>query len=251
MSLGKKWTDAELVYLEEKWGVTSIPYMAKVLNKTTLAIQKKATKLGLGGHLKSAIEITFPDLILALGISNVAYHKKRWINILNLPVRKHKVLTSHYIVIDIGDFWEWAKTHQNNMSFAKFEYLTLGQEPDWVATKRKKDIERYYNRREWTPLENARLASMLQSFRFTYGDVAIELNRNQLSIRAQIAKLGIKNRPNVYEARLWTAAEIATLKELRSQGCPFDAISIELNRSLIGCRNKFNLMAAEERRCNV
>ena len=44
----RTWTKSELLTLEEEWGITSIPTLAKNLNRTPEAVTLKAQKMGLG-----------------------------------------------------------------------------------------------------------------------------------------------------------------------------------------------------------
>ena len=48
MGIGRSWSAEEIAYLEEKWGVTSIPAIAKKLNRSINSIKCKAKKIGLG-----------------------------------------------------------------------------------------------------------------------------------------------------------------------------------------------------------
>ncbi|EIA17562.1 hypothetical protein [Clostridium perfringens] len=40
---GRIWTEEDINYLEEKWGVVSVDVIAKKLNRTILSVRKKAS----------------------------------------------------------------------------------------------------------------------------------------------------------------------------------------------------------------
>ena len=58
MDKRKKWTQEELDFLEEKWGVLSKKLIAKKLNRSLNSVIVKAVRLGLGGYINARDEIT-------------------------------------------------------------------------------------------------------------------------------------------------------------------------------------------------
>ena len=65
--MAKFWSAEEVEYLEENWGIKSIPNIAKNINRTVAAVKAKAIKLELGEYNNSGIYITFNQLVKALG----------------------------------------------------------------------------------------------------------------------------------------------------------------------------------------
>ena len=51
--MSKWWTDKETEYLRESWGTVDISRIAKKLNRTEVAILKKAERLKLGAFLNN------------------------------------------------------------------------------------------------------------------------------------------------------------------------------------------------------
>ena len=63
--MAKFWSAEEVEYLEENWGIKSIPNIAKNINRTVAAVKAKAIKLELGEYNNSGIYITFNQLVKA------------------------------------------------------------------------------------------------------------------------------------------------------------------------------------------
>lgn len=71
----RTWTKSELLTLEEEWGRTSIPTLAKNLNRTPEAVTLKAQRMGLGAFLLSGDYVTLNQLMKAVNGTNVhTYH---------------------------------------------------------------------------------------------------------------------------------------------------------------------------------
>ena len=78
MGQRRNWSLEELQYLEEKWGVTSIPAIANKLNRSINSIRRKAQKLGLGRFYHQGEYVTLHQLISAIGQKqNYSYLNER------------------------------------------------------------------------------------------------------------------------------------------------------------------------------
>lgn len=133
MGIKPNWTTVEIETLEEMWGKASIPCIAKTLKRSIAAIKLKAGREGLGPHLQSGKEITFMVLLQAIGREgSFSYLSKSWPEH-EFPIRYKKVNQCKFAVVDIDDFWKWAKKHKWLLDFSKFETNALGKEPDWVG----------------------------------------------------------------------------------------------------------------------
>ena len=55
------WTEEEVTYLRDNWGVTSIKTISRVLNRSERAISMKKYELNLGAFLENGDYITFKD----------------------------------------------------------------------------------------------------------------------------------------------------------------------------------------------
>ena len=75
--MAKFWSAEEVEYLEENWGIKSIPNIAKNINRTVAAVKAKAIKLELGEYNNSGIYITFNQLLKALGYNSYTHILER------------------------------------------------------------------------------------------------------------------------------------------------------------------------------
>lgn len=93
MGSGTNWTQQELDYLENSWGQTSIPSIAKHLGRSVNAVKLKAGRIGLGRHIHSGVRITLLQFCDAIGKRNsYGWIKDRWVR-LGLPVHYQKSVT--------------------------------------------------------------------------------------------------------------------------------------------------------------
>lgn len=241
MGSSKNWTNDEVLYLQENWGIRSIPAIAKQLGRSVEAIKLKAQREGLGRHLHSSEDITLPQLLEALGLqNNYTTAKKRWMK-LGLPVKRRKVVKNSFLVINIDDFWKWAEKHKDEIDFSRFEENNLGKEPAWVKEKRKADYDGKYRFKHtpWTKEEDNRLIYMLQQYRYNMFKISEALRRTEGAIKRRICTLGLKERPIKENARWWTDEEVEILINLREKGYSFEHIGEQLKRTGSACRGRY------------
>lgn len=242
MCRGRTWEQEELDFLEDKWGILSISAIAKKLNRTTTSIQIKANRLGLGTFIDSAEYITLSKFIQALGYKQgYTYTCNRLIK-LGLPVKKKKIVSRNIKIVYLDDFWKWAEEHKNDINFAKFEKGDLGLEPEWVEEKRKADLSnpsKITHNRVWTKAHDNTLISMCKSQRYTYKDIARELNRTENAIKRRLIDLGVKVRPLYLNNHVkWTDEENKKMLELHEQGYDTNYIANVLNKSQLSISDR-------------
>lgn len=232
---GRKWTQEELNYLEDNWGIKSITHMANTLNRTVGSIRIKAIRLGLGGYLEAREEITFLTLIETIyGHRSYSWFLKRFQK-LGLKVSKRRVLNGRFHVINIKDFWKWAESHKHELNFAKFEKNSLGKEPSWVDEKRKADQNspaKIKHRTQWSSAEINKLIFMVNAQKYTYSDISKEINRSQAAIKRKLYDLNVKARPIPLNNKInWTEEENRRLYEMYLKGYDAYTIAKSLNKS--------------------
>lgn len=243
--MGKKWTPADEEYLKEKWGETSIPGIAKKLNKSINAVKLKAGRLGLGRHLYSGEEITFLQLMTALGKrNNYGYCKDSWPKH-GCPVKYKKSIKKKYMVIDVNDFWVWAQTHKNLLDFSRFERNVLGREPAWVPAKRKADIlAKKFKTTPWMQMEDKQLIFLLNKYAYGYREISEMLCRTEGAIKRRIRDLGLKQRPvRADNNNPWSDEDIEKVKILHFLGNIPEIIAPEVNRSACAVRGMIERLA--------
>lgn len=242
MCRGRVWTNEELEFLEDKWGILSISAIAKKLNRTTTSIQIKANRLGLGTFIDSAEYVTFNKFIKAIGYSqSYSYFYKRLVK-LGFPIKKKKIVTRTFKVVYLDEFWKWAENNKNDINFANFEKGNLGLEPEWVEAKRKSDRSnpsKITHNRVWTKAHDNTLISMCKSQRYTYKDIARELNRTENAIKRRLIDLGVKVRPLYLNNHVkWTDEENKKMLELHEQGYDTNYIANVLNKSQLSISDR-------------
>ena len=124
----KKWSESEIEFLKENYGIKSIKSISKILDRTEVAVRVKVGRLHLVKN--DGDFITLHQLVVALGLGNSYSNVKRKFLKNGLKTNRSNSLTIDY-------FWEWAEKHKHILDFSKFEKNLLGKEPSWVDEKRK------------------------------------------------------------------------------------------------------------------
>jgi len=231
----KTWSEEELELLEDKWGSTSIPGIAKSLNRTINSIRCKAQKIGLERFIDQGEYVTFNKFIKAIGYSgSYSYLLKRLLK-LGFPLKHKKAVNMSYKVVYIKDFWKWAEQHKQDISFAKFKKGSLGEEPVWVVEKRKADLtnpSKVNHNRKWTKEQDNLLIEKTKLCKYTYKDLAKDFNRTEAAIKRRLYDLVVQYRPVPLDTHIkWTEEENKKMFELHEKGYDTYAISQVLNKT--------------------
>lgn len=240
------WTKAEEQFLQDQWGVMSIPAIAKRLNRSVEAVIVRKNRLGLGPVLFGGDYISMNQLIIAVCGSNAGgnYKLKSWVENRGLPIHTKRVNQNSFRVIRLNEFWKWAEQHRSFIDFSKMEPLALGEEPAWVAEQRKKDFQAFAIQRKdpWTPDEDARLKMLLQQHRYGYAELSDMLRRSAGAIQRRCNDLGLKERPvkadNHGSSAAWTQTDFDVLADGIRKGNSYTAIGKALGKSEKAVRGK-------------
>ncbi|MBP2665778.1 MAG: hypothetical protein H6Q76_758 [Firmicutes bacterium] len=247
------WPVEQVVFLKENWGKKPIPRIANDLGRTVDAIKLKAGKLKLGRHLHAGDEITFCQLMTALGqINNYQQSKKSWINH-ELPVKYKKSIHKKFAVIKLADFWEWAELHKNLLDFSKLKVGALpDREPGWVDIKRQADIRARdkYKALPWTPEDDSYLLRLLAQHCYGYREIAERLDRTEGALKRRIYDLGVKERPVRADNHTpWKQQDVDTAKKLHFAGYTPDLIANHVGRSAMAVRGLIERLEAKGQLC--
>ena len=246
MGAGTNWTQQELDYLENSWGQTSIPAIAKHLGRSVNAVKLKAGRRGLGRHIHSGVRITLLQFCDAIGKRNsYGWIKDRWVR-LGLPVHYQKSVSKRFAMIDIDEFWVWAEQHKDLIDFDAFVEGTFGEEPEWVKEARHASWLAKMKKTPWTPAEDKTLADLLKRYQYTYNDLCTLLNRTEGAIKRRIITLGLIERPVRNYDRQWQDDEIETLLTMRAAGHCWEEIGRALKRSGSAVRGKYERLQNPE-----
>lgn len=244
------WTEEEELYLQDNWGSKSVILISKHISRPYGAVRRKAAELGLLNPTLHYDGITVRQLSMTLGISGST--TKTWIEQYGFPA-KQKIFTKkqRVYVISYEDFWKWAEEHKHLINLSKLEPFILGKEPDWVKEKRKVDQKKFSERRPWTDKDKLRLMSMVNTYRYTYPEIAAALKRPEASIKRILHDLNIKARPLSLDKHIkYTEEELKCILALLGKGYSFNAIADTLNegkprnqhKSANGIRGKLERM---------
>ena len=239
---GKAWTTEEIDYLENKWGIVTVSYIAKKLGRTETSITLKAQRMKLGSRLAGEY-VTFNELLTALGLQgSYSWLRDKYINKNGLPAKRK----GKYLIIKIDDFWKWAEQHKQILNFCHFEENMLGKEPEWVKEKRKADLSnprKVNNNRPWTKEDDALLIQKTKSCRYTYKDLSKDLRRTENAIKRRLYDLGVPYRPVPLENHTkWTDEENNKMMELYKKGFDSYVIANILNKSQLSISDRIKAL---------
>lgn len=142
-----QWDAQEEDYLLSRYGTMSDTSIAHNLNRELSEVRAKAKEMRLGSKLDNVDGVTLSSIATALwGNSSAQYQRK----LLDMGVPYTVVSYGNeqtYHIVNLDDFFKWAKKHQDELNFCKFEKWIFGKEPAWVDIKRKKDWAEYREKR--------------------------------------------------------------------------------------------------------
>ena len=255
--MGQKpnWTEEELAYLKQSWGIVSTVGIAKHLNRSLEAVKLKASRLKLGPSSLSGDYITLNQLLIAVRGHNSgrSWVTESWSKKRGLPIHKKRICREKISVVYLDEFWEWAEKNRSFIDFSKFEPLSLGAEPAWVAEQRKKDFNAFAIQRKdpWTPEEDSRLLMLLRQHKYGYAEMSDMLHRSAGAIQRRCQDLGVKERPvkadNHGATAKWTEEHIRILTQGIKQGDSWGAIARRIGKSEKAVRGKaYNVYITED-----
>ena len=191
------WTKEETTFLEEKWGIISIPTLQKKLNRSRNAIINKARKMKLGRFLYADEYWTFNLLLKELGVTSYSYKTTSWIEKRGFPVKTKKVEKSTWKIVYIGDFWNWADKNRRLIDWSRVRKEALGKEPEWLTEIRRNQKEEkiLIKKTVWTKREDKELKRLIEMHKYTYLELSEILKRSSGAIQRRLIDLNIKARP--------------------------------------------------------
>lgn len=131
-----RWTDKDVEYLKKALDMgKTIAFIARRLRRTKSSISSKKSKLGLEGCYSEYMRLgSLLKILFRSPKANTSSYK--WARRNGLPIiEKDK----NILLVDIQEFWEWAKNNQDKINLAKVEPYELGYEPEWAEKKRNTD----------------------------------------------------------------------------------------------------------------
>lgn len=236
----KHWTNEEVEYLQEKWGVISMEGISRKLKRTEMAIRTKAQRLKLGDSRRAGGNISLSAFSKTTGIGNYTINEI-WVKN-GFKMSKSKRGKFIFKDIDLHFFWKWAEKNKRLVNFAKWEEGALGIEPKWVKEKRNADLMnpsfKNWNR-HWTKEEDNLLIQKTKSCRYTYRKLSEEFNRTECAIKRRLLSLGCKYRPVPLENNIkWTEEENKKMLEMYDKGYSTMSIAKILNKTQLSISDR-------------
>jgi superfamily II helicase len=187
MGSGRTWTEYEIEYLKEYWGLSPLKDISKELNRTKIAVHLKAKREKLGA-VTQANEYITPNHIAKL-LKADSHIIIRWIKKHNLKAEKKvMVFKREFYLIKYCDLCRWLEKNQDRFDSRKIELFALGYEPRWLKEKRARDNRLPKNRfKKWTKFDVQRI--MIYSKDMAYIKIAQIMDRSYDSIDRKLFKL--------------------------------------------------------------
>ena len=229
MGHGKKWTEKDLIYLQDWWGTRPIESIANKLGRSVGAVRLRANTLGLGPYLQAGNYVTLVALMRAVGHTTCEQAVQSWID-KGLAVKHKLVMKRKHRIVYLDDFWEWAEKNRGCIDFSKFEPLAVGKEPDWVKDQRRIDGTKRNNNRRWSIHEELQMRTMIEKGA-DYDELARALKRSVNAVSTRCRALGIKPEKQPYVRIVWTDEEKEILRKGIRNGETYEIIADRLGRS--------------------
>ena len=235
------WTQEEIDFLYDSWGKLTVSSIAKRLKRTEKGVIGKKDQLKLGGFFESSDYITVSALKKQLGYNNpIMFVSESWIKEKQFPVRTKRGKEKSFKIVNLKEFWRWAKKNKDLLNFAKFEKYSLGPEPKRVEEKRRNDQKNKSPYDKRTEQEEKELVSLINQYSYTYNDIAKILGRKESAIISKVKALGIKMKPIPMDRTLYSEKEINTIIENIKLGHDYEYIQsqLEKERTITSISNK-------------
>jgi hypothetical protein len=195
----RHWSDEEIMYLEEKWGVIPVENIAKKLGRTKNGILLKAHKIGLREQAIANGEYLTPkDIASVLGVGTRTVYNWMGKNFLNYrrlkinSVKKYQITVESFKLFLEKNQEKW-DSRTSDMKFISSCFICASHKgnaevPKWLSVKMKLDKQKksQLQRKQWTIKEEATLRSMLGTGK-TYKEIAELLNRSFYSVQGKVA----------------------------------------------------------------
>lgn len=184
----KSWKEGDLLFLQDNWH-KGREYCAKKLNRTVVAVQLKAKRLGLGGVVRASGCFTAREVAEIMGIDSHCI--TRWKDDGLLKGKTAKI-NSLVHAIELKDLLKFLEEHQELWNSQKMTCSLWITEPEWMIEKRKRDSKRAKREAaKWTKEEDKRLISLFKSGAYTHREIGELLGRSSRAIQRRASRLDI------------------------------------------------------------
>lgn len=174
--MARLWTQKEDEYLMGRYTIQPIETTAKKLNRSIIAIKKRASLLGISKYHDN----TYAGMVAkCFHVSMSVVH--RWMNQYGMPYYREKAGSGYRYRIDIEKFWIWAEENKDLIDWSRYESKSLPPEPKWVRGIIL-DCKETNRRKKFTQTEKDKI-KLLIARGVLYKDIALMLGRTTNSIK--------------------------------------------------------------------
>lgn len=179
---GRKYTEAELVYLESSWGNVSIQRIAGALGRTVEAVESKARKMNLGNPLDCKDFLIAVEIESLIGVDRKTL--KRHFTERGLKYKIRTLKSRKLITVQYDDLIEWLvenpqywKGHKAD----KLGLLAIGFD-EGVLDKKINEDKLKEKRTTLTDKEREKVKELYKKY-ITYEGIALQLNKEYSTIK--------------------------------------------------------------------
>lgn len=178
----REWTEWEEQYLKKRYLSQPVEKTAKKLNRTETSVRRKAARMRLN-HYTDELNAKTLAKCFNSDLSVVV----RWIEKFDLPCKIVECKTQTRYVIQMDNFWTWAKQHKDVINWSKYNSCSLHPEPVWLRN----EVLNYKtpNSRKRFTDEEIRNVKWLLKRGLTYKEIAEETSRSYNSINHLCRKI--------------------------------------------------------------
>ena len=176
---GALWSDVDVEYLKEYWGLKTVPIMSKFLERTPYAVRRKASKMELGGR---KINYSLDEVGILLGIGAKAV--KRWGD-KGLKITRAKTDAKIYS-IKLEDLEEFLKDYKGYWDSRKMKYSLWITEPEWFKQRKKEDrLKPNKHFHKWDDIQDEKLVKLYFEG-IGYKEIAERLGRSEVTTKQRL-----------------------------------------------------------------
>lgn len=179
----RRWTEEEENFLIEKYTITNMDSLCKILQRTESAITKKAVNLCLdkqAGYISCSRISTITGVDYGALINNKELTKVK---------RRFSGVLATYVREDI--FWTWARKNIEKIDTKRLEknLIYFINVPIWFKRLNKKS-KTYKTHKLWTKTEIETLIFLKENCNYPYKEIAERMGRSKASVSIKYRRLG-------------------------------------------------------------
>lgn len=233
----KRWTQEEIEYLQDNWGLLTINTLAKKLQRTEEAIQQKAMVLKLGkSQYANGLMYSPPQVakLLKKDVKDIYKFIEQGL----LKAKRKKLIDRKLYQIHFDDLMDFLKNNPDKWDSRKIPPYTFGIEPGWMQEKRKRDAKIPNHNKRWSKEEEEHLILLVKAGH-PMKVIANILGRSLIAIYRRTEVLREQGRLKPTKIMLpWTDEEWNMVLEMEKQGLDDKEIAYRLGREKIHIADK-------------